>query len=172
MLVRALVVQLISSAFGALPFVALVFFFYKLTMLSLWLRRAIFWAFLFCYILLCLMVISIFIASVSHADANKWLYTSTIDLGLTLNLGRSRGGQWNKLCSPSNFSCLLGPGSCQSSSLLLSLRWLLCFSGAERRRNIKWAMNTHDIQCCHGQPSSPCRLTSCECSPWTSWSTK
>eukprot|EP00438_Fugacium_kawagutii_P019298 Skav220910 [mRNA] locus=scaffold1145:7800:16310:+ [translate_table: standard] len=42
-LVRALVVQLISSAFGALPFVALVFFFYKLTMLSLWLRRAIFW---------------------------------------------------------------------------------------------------------------------------------
>lgn len=85
-LVRAFTVQLISSAFGALPFVALVFFFYRLKMLRLSIRRAIFWSFLFCYFLLCIMVVCIFIASVSPSDATKWFYTSLIDLLMTLLL--------------------------------------------------------------------------------------
>lgn len=82
-LVRAFVVQLISSFFGSLPFVALVIFFYKLKAAPLWLRRGIFWSFLCCYVLLCLMVVCIFIASVSPVDANKWFYTSAINLIMT-----------------------------------------------------------------------------------------
>lgn len=82
-LVRAFTVSLISSAFGALPFVALVFFFYRLRKLRLSIRRAIFWSFLFCYTFLCVGVVCIFIASVSPSDATKWFYTSLIDLLMT-----------------------------------------------------------------------------------------
>lgn len=82
-LVRAFVVQVVSSFFGSLPFAALVIFFYKLKAAPLWLRRAIFWSFLCCYVLLCFMVVCVFIASVSSVDANKWFYTSAIDLIMT-----------------------------------------------------------------------------------------
>lgn len=82
-LVRAFTVQLISSAFGALPFIALVFFFYRFQMIRLSIRRGIFWCFLFCYFFLCVGVVCIFIASVSPADATKWFYTSLIDLIMT-----------------------------------------------------------------------------------------
>lgn len=88
-LVRAFVVQVISSFFGSLPFAALVIFFYKLKAAPLWLRRAIFWSFLCCYVLLCFMVVCIFIALVSPVDANKWFYTSAIDLIMTWKLGTS-----------------------------------------------------------------------------------
>ena len=71
--VQSALIAFITAAVGALPLVALLALKIWAALGPLRMRLAFFWTFLAAYFLLCLMVVCIFIATVSPPDSAKWM---------------------------------------------------------------------------------------------------
>jgi len=79
-LVRSAVVAWISAAFGALPFVMLLAVVHLGGNRARSLRTNIFWGYMTLHTMLCALVVSIFLASVSPADGERFLISSLTNL--------------------------------------------------------------------------------------------
>ncbi|CAE7207777.1 unnamed protein product [Symbiodinium microadriaticum] len=79
-LVRSAVVAWISAAFGSLPFVMLLAVVHLGGNRARSLRTNIFWSYMTLHTTLCALVVSIFLASVSPADEEKFLISSLTNL--------------------------------------------------------------------------------------------
>ncbi|CAE7495486.1 gefF [Symbiodinium natans] len=75
-IVRSVVIAWITTLVGAMPLAALIAIVQKVFIIPVRIRMVFFWTFLIAYFVLCLMVVCIFIASVSPSDSEKWFISS------------------------------------------------------------------------------------------------
>ncbi|CAE7557766.1 unnamed protein product [Symbiodinium sp. CCMP2592] len=74
--VRSVVIAFITAAVGALPLALVMALVTKVVLIPMQIRLMLFWTLLTAYFLLCLMVVCIFIASVSLSDSEKWFVSA------------------------------------------------------------------------------------------------
>ena len=74
--VRSVVIAFITAAVGALPLALLIALVTRVVLIPMHIRLMLFWMLLTAYFLLCLMVVCIFIASVSLSDSQKWFVSA------------------------------------------------------------------------------------------------